>query len=130
MNAAKVYSELSCAKRLKVGAVIVRDNRIVSIGYNGTPTGRDNLCEESINDELVTKPEVIHAEANAILYAAKEGIKTDGCLIYTTHSPCYDCAKMIVQSGINTLYFETKYRDMSSVDFLIECGIKVIEIKE
>lgn len=145
LKAAKAYSELSHANRLKVGAVIVREDRIISIGYNGTPSGRDNTCEnEELVDQtvqkkgfrqivksgykLTTKPEVCHAEMNAIMFAAKHGVSTDGCVLVVTHSPCFECAKMIVQCGIKEVHFETPYRDASSIDFLYECGIKVRKI--
>lgn len=141
LNAAKAYAELSHAVRLKVGAVIVRDDRIVSIGYNGTPSGRDNICEEEVPDDeqagifpqlpmmkLVSKPEVCHAEMNAIMFSARNGVSTNGCSVYITHSPCYECAKMIVQSGIREVFYETPYRDTSSLKFLEECGVTVKKI--
>jgi dCMP deaminase len=145
MTAAKAYAELSYARRLKVGAVIVRDDRVVSIGYNGTPSGRDNNCEVEVqnhisywNDDgtekddhpivLKSKPEVCHAEMNAIMFAAKHGMSTDGCDLIVTHSPCFECSKMIVQAGLKNVYYEIEYRDMSSVDFLKECNIKVEKV--
>lgn len=141
MNAAKAYADLSHARRLKVGAVIVREDRIVSIGYNGTPSGRDNNCEIEVPDDdapglypqfpmtkLVSKPEVCHAEMNAIMFAARHGVSTDGCALYVSHSPCFECAKMIVQSGIKEVYYEVEYRDLSSVEFLIECNVLVKKI--
>lgn len=142
MKAANAYAELSTARRLKVGAVIVREDRVTSIGYNGTPSGRDNGCEEEINKgpyfngdgtvedniELVSKAEVCHAEMNAIMFAAKNGVSTNGCTLYVTHSPCFECAKMIVQCGIKSVFYETEYRDISSVAFLKECDIFVYKI--
>jgi len=124
MRAAEVYSSLSHAERLKVGAVITKDDRIVSIGYNGTPTGFDNTCEDHLDDSLkVTKPEVVHAEANAILFAAKNGISTNDTILVITHSPCFECAKMIIQSGISELYYREIYRDESPLDLLTKAGI-------
>jgi len=128
LDAARAYSKLSHAVRLKVGSVIVREDRIVSVGYNGTPTGRSNICEIQMVDGLVSKSEVCHAEANAILFAAKNGIPTDQCTIIITHSPCFECAKMIIQSGITEMIYETLYRDDSSLSFLKESGIKVKQI--
>ncbi len=153
IKAANAYAELSYARRLKVGAVIVRDDRIVSIGYNGTPAGRDNNCEwliwpgtkikntlkklsnVEISDrlaqgaELLSKDEVCHAEMNAIMFAAKNGVSTDNCSLYVTHSPCFECAKMIVQCGINTVFYEQVYRDDTPIKFLTECNVRVIELK-
>ena len=144
LNAAKSYAELSYAKRLKVGAVIVRDDRVISIGYNGTPSGRDNNCEVWIDEKgtkrstkkfkelpmavLETKPEVCHAEMNAIMFAAKHGVSTDGTTLIVTHSPCYECSKMIVQCGIREVYYEEEYRDQTAVQFLKECNILVRKI--
>lgn len=141
MNAARAYADLSQARRLKVGAVIVRDDRVVSIGYNGTPSGRDNNCEVEVPDDdepglfpefpktkLVSKPEVCHAEMNAIMFAAKNGVATNGCTLYVTHSPCFECAKMIRQCGIKEVYYDVEYRDLSSVEFLREMNITVKKI--
>lgn len=140
ITAAYAYSNLSYARRKRVGAVIVRDDRIISIGYNGTPSGRDNNCEKEVIDELaypideepktllVSKPEVCHAEMNAIMFAAKHGVSTDGCTVYITMSPCFECAKMLVQCGIKKVVFDEEYRDLSSVDFLRECGLEVEKI--
>jgi dCMP deaminase len=125
METAKVFAKLSYARRLKVGAVLVKDERIISIGRNGTPSGRDNNCEVLSEGKLVTKREVLHAESNCISFAAKHGVSTDGCTIYITHSPCFECAKIIVQSGIKEVYYDVDYRDLSSVDFIRQCGIGV-----
>ncbi len=148
LKAAKAYAELSHAVRAKVGCVIIREDRIVSIGFNGTPSGRDNTCEYEDFDcdiedfvangsgyhdgskKLVTKPEVVHAEMNAIAFAAKQGTSTDGCSMIITLSPCYECAKTIVQCGIKEVFYEEEYRDLRSVEFLRECGIKVEKISE
>lgn len=129
MLAAGVYSNLSHAKRLKVGAVITKDDRIISIGYNGTPRGFDNECETKLDDSLiVTKPEVIHAEANAILFAAKTGIPTEGTTLFITHSPCFECAKMIIQSGIVAVYYREIYRDASPLKLLTEANVKYYQL--
>lgn len=119
LEAAKLYATLSYAKRLKVGAVLLRDGHIVSNGRNGTPSGFNNDCEL----DNVTVPEVIHAECNVILFAAKNGISTDGTTLVITHSPCFECSKMIIQSGIKEVYYETEYRDTSSVGFLRSANI-------
>jgi len=114
LNIAKEISSLSYCKRSKVGAVIVKDDNIISFGYNGTPAGVDNCCER----EDVTVAEVIHAEMNAILKAAKSGYSVDNSTLYLTLSPCVDSAKLILQSGIKrVLYLET-YRKTDGVDFL------------
>lgn len=128
MAAAGVYSNLSHAERLKVGAVITKDDRIISIGYNGTPSGLDNTCEIEKNGKLVTKQEVIHAEANAILFAAKTGIATDKTMLVVTHSPCFECAKMIIQAGIKIVYYKELYRDDSPLDLLESAGVQVIQV--
>ena len=114
MKTAKVYASLSSARRLQVGAVIVRDNRIISIGYNGMPSGWDNNCEYEIgayelNKELKTRPEVIHAESNAITKVAASTEQTKGAVLYTTHAPCVDCAKLIHQCGIERVVYGEDY---------------------
>jgi len=122
MEAAEVYSKLSSAKRLQVGAVIVKDNRIISIGYNGMPSGWDNVCEF---DNFVTRPEVLHAETNAIAKVAKSSESCEGSTLYTTHQPCLDCAKLIYQSGINRVVYKHPYRCNEGVFFLNKCGVEV-----
>lgn len=128
LQAAKAYAALSRAERLKVGSVILRDDRIVSIGYNGTPSGRDNTCELELSAGLITKAEVCHAEANALMFAAKYGVATNMCHIVTTHSPCFECAKLIIQAGITRVYYEVLYRDDSPITLLKETGITVTKI--
>jgi dCMP deaminase len=119
LNIAKEVSTLSYCVRAKVGSVIVKDGNVISFGYNGTPSGSDNCCEEEVEGKLVSKSEVLHAESNAILKAAKMGFSTDGATMYLTLSPCKDCAKLILQSGIKkVVYLELFYRDNGSVDFL------------
>jgi dCMP deaminase len=114
INIAKETSTLSHCVRSKVGAVLVKDGNIISFGYNGTPSGMNNCCEE--ND--VTLKHVIHAECNAILKAAKTGNSVDGSTLYLTLSPCLDCSKLILQSGIKRVVYLTKYRNSEGIDFL------------
>lgn len=128
MAAAKVYAELSYAKRLKVGAVLIKDDRIISVGYNGTPSGMSNKCEyiDSVLDaEVKTKPEVVHAETNVIAFAAKNGVATKDCIMVITHSPCFECSKLIIQAGIRGVYYETEYRLTSGLDFLKKAKLTV-----
>ena len=167
MDTAKIFAELSSARRLHVGAIVVKDDRIISIGYNGMPSGWDNNCEDKdymnleaggwLNpdeieerwpfDEVVhepqsddtvwthtrrfrlkTKPEVLHAETNAIAKLAKStesGLDAD---LFVTHAPCLDCAKLIYQSGIRRVWFSTAYRDDSGIKFLEKSGINVFQI--
>jgi len=135
MKAAHLYAELSTARRLKVGALIVKDDRIISIGYNGMPSGWDNDCEYKYysignpNDfELKTKPEVLHAETNAIAKLARSTDSGDNATLFVTHSPCLDCAKLIYQSGIRQVYYATDYRDDSGIRFLHDSGVTVEKI--
>lgn len=122
MDIAEVISSSSTADRRKVGAVISSpDGRIISSGYNGTPSGMSNICEL----EGITKPEVIHAEANAILAAAKHGIPLKGSKLFVTLSPCIECAKMIIQSGVTQVVYKEEYRDMAGVALLRDAGIIV-----
>lgn len=126
MQAAHIYAELSTARRLKVGALVVKDDRIISIGYNGMPKGWDNNCELELDDgSLKTKPEVLHAETNAIAKLARSSESGLGSTLFVTHSPCLDCAKIIYQSGIKHVYYATDYRDDSGITFLRNSGIQV-----
>lgn len=129
MEVAKVYAKLSSAVRLQVGCVIVKDNRIVSIGYNGMPAGWDNCCEEEVITEhethLVTKPEVLHAETNAIAKLARSSESGEDATMFITHAPCMDCAKLIHQAGISKVYFGEEYRDSKGTAFLHKCGVEV-----
>lgn len=161
MATARNYAELSHARRLHVGAIVVKDDRIISIGYNGMPAGWENNCENIVWDSgaggwldpgefdakypydgwheeagrnvrygLKTKPEVLHAETNAIAKLARStesGLDAD---LFVTHAPCLDCAKLIYQSGIKRVYFGTAYRDKSGVDFLAASGIQVTQVEE
>jgi len=142
MKAAETYAELSTAKRLKVGAVVVKNNRILSIGYNGMPAGWTNECEDDcviyINDiplmdipenrELITKPEVIHAEMNCIGKLAKANESSENSSMYVTHSPCFDCAKLIHIAGISKVYYRDSYRNIDGIEFLNKCKIAVEKI--
>jgi len=153
MEVAKTFANLSTATRLQVGAIVVKDDRIISIGYNGMPSGWDNCCEdvvETMEDnpwhdykmlkengwdyknnqyvKLKSKPEVLHAESNCIAKLAKSPESGDGASIFITHSPCIDCAKLIYQSGITTVYYEENYRSTQGIDFLNKSGIKVVKV--
>jgi len=128
LKVAETYAELSTAKRLKVGAVIVKDNRIISIGYNGMPAGWTNECEHTngayeLTATLVTKREVIHAESNAITKVAKSTESSEGAVLYTTCSPCLNCAKLIHQAGISRVVYGYKYKATEGLTFLEKCGI-------
>jgi dCMP deaminase len=129
MDSAKLSANMSHCNRAKVGSVLVKDNRIVSNGWNGTVSGMDNCCEESDESgNLVTSKFVVHAEANCILFAAKSGISTNGCSLYVTLSPCSECAKLIAQAGIKKVYYNEAYRDQSGVDYLKSFGVVVEKI--
>jgi dCMP deaminase len=141
MRTAETFAELSHARRLHVGAIVVKDDRIISIGYNGMPAGWDNNCEdESVEPYagfegsihrivLKTKPEVLHAESNAISKLARSSESGDGSVMFITHAPCIDCAKLIYQSGIRRVYFGSAYRDNAGVQFLKSCGIEVEQLE-
>ena len=132
MKVAEVYSNLSSAIRLKVGAIVVKDNRVISIGYNGTPAGWNNECEytrvDDVGTSFVTKPEVIHAEANAIAKLAKSNESGDQADMFITHAPCLECAKMIYTSGIKKVYYKNVYRSDAGIQFLNKCGIEVEKV--
>jgi dCMP deaminase len=128
MKTAKIFAELSHARRLHVGAIIVKDDRIISIGYNGMPAGWDNNCEHEVGTELKTKSEVLHAETNAIAKLARSSESGLDADIFITHSPCLDCAKIIYQSGIKRVFFGEAYRDTSGVDFLKNSNVQVEQI--
>lgn len=127
IETAKIFAQNSYAKRLKVGAVLSKDDRILAVGYNGTPSGYSNECEEIdiITGELKTKDIVVHAEQNLICFCAKNGINTNECTLYITHSPCITCAKLIASAGIKEVIYEKDYRDDSGIKLLLELGIKV-----
>ena len=155
MQVAYQFAKLSYAERRKVGCVIVKDKQVISFGYNGTPHGFDNECEElekkyydnptvaeiledqgwtMPNDNSccatrnVTKREVLHAESNAIIKVAKSTMSCDGAELYTTTCPCFDCAKLIIQAGIQRVYYTEDYRDMSGVELLKTAGIIVEQV--
>ena len=135
MDVAKRFAELSSARRLHVGAIIVKDDRIISIGYNGMPPGWDNNCEDEITQpvgrvNLVSKPEVIHAEANAIAKLAKSTESGKDATMFLTHAPCIDCAKQIFTAGINTVYYAQEYRSTDGLEFLRKCGVNIMYTPE
>ena len=138
MKAASVYAELSTAQRLQVGCVIVKDNTIIGIGYNGMPSGWTNECEEVVTPSLPylqgegptlkTKDEVIHAEANAIIKLARDGESGNGSSLFCTHAPCIHCAKLIHGAGIEKVYYRESYRDDNGLAFLEACKIEVQKV--
>lgn len=151
MDVAERFSKLSSAKRLQVGAIVVKDDRIISIGYNGMPAGWTNECEtkeyftgnipekyatdrwlfkeeDGCVGRLKTKEEVIHAEANAIAKLAKSNESGDGSTMFLTHAPCIDCAKQMYTAGIKKIYYRNSYRDTFGIDFLERCGVEVEKI--
>jgi dCMP deaminase len=142
MKTAEVFAELSSAQRLHVGAIVVKDDRIISIGYNGMPSGWDNNCEKVVdvspddprynynhfNKELKTRSEVLHAETNAIAKLAKSTESGDGATMFITHAPCMDCAKLIYQSGITSIYYRNSYRDESGLNFLKTAKLDVNQV--
>ena len=164
MQTAKIFAELSHARRLHVGAIVVKDDRIISIGYNGMPAGWDNNCEDKeymsrdaggwLNPDeieerwpykeqqlpkdsniwdryaLKTKPEVLHAETNAIAKLARSTESGLGADIFITHAPCLDCAKLIYQSGINKVFYRDAYRSTDGIDFLTKSGVWVEKLDE
>jgi dCMP deaminase len=156
MKTAENYASLSTAVRLQVGSIIVKDDRIISIGYNGMPSGWDNMCEDKVYDPgaggwldpdefaakypfeewhegaqrnvrygLKTKPEVLHAEANAIAKVARSSESAEGSVLFVTHSPCIECAKLIYQSGIKQVFYRDNYRSSDGIDFLKQAGVIV-----
>ena len=128
MKTAETFADLSHARRLHVGAIVVKDDRIISIGYNGMPAGWDNNCEYEVNGQLKTKPEVLHAETNALAKLAKSTESGADATMFITHSPCLDCAKLIYQSGINSVFYRNAYRSDDGVEFLKQSGVKVEQI--
>ena len=146
MDTAKCFAQLSTARRAKVGAIIVKNNRIISIGYNGMPAGWDNNCEHedwpdwiengsnAIRDpayvRLKTKSEVLHAESNAIAKMARSAESCEDATMFCTHLPCIECAKLIYQSGISHVYYDIEYDAAKGCgkDFLIKCGVAVIKV--
>jgi dCMP deaminase len=139
MDTAERFAQLSSAVRLQVGAVVVKDNRIISIGYNGMPSGWTNQCEHVVDvaktdprydynnftKELKTKDEVIHAEANAIIKLARDGESGNGSSLFCTHAPCIHCSKLIHGAGISKVYYRDTYRDSIGLEFLEKCNIEI-----
>jgi dCMP deaminase len=125
LRIAKEWSLLSYCKRKQVGAIIVKDRMIISDGYNGTPSGFENCCED---EEGLTRWDVLHAEANAILKVARSTQSCEGATLYITLSPCKECSKLIHQSGIKRVVYHNGYRDDSGIQFLIKAGIDVQQI--
>lgn len=129
LRMAHIWASNSTARRLHVGALIVKGRSIISDGYNGTPSGFDNNCEIEMEDgSLVTKPEVLHAEANAITKLARSTQSSEGATIYITDSPCIQCAKLIIQSGIKRVVFDRPYKNTEGVELLKKAGIEVCRI--
>jgi dCMP deaminase len=153
MKTAETFAELSHARRLHVGAIVVKDDRIISIGYNGMPSGWDNNCEDTVfvlHEEVMgtdmnslgytrsdngnwvklkSKPEVLHAETNAIAKLARSSDSGLGADMFITHAPCLDCAKLIYQSGIKRVWYGTQYRDSTGTEFLQKSGIEVKQVE-
>ena len=123
LDMARIWAQNSYCQRRQVGALVVKDGMIISDGYNGTPSGFENACED---DNNVTKPYVLHAEANAITKLARSNNNSDGATIYITASPCIECAKLIIQSGIKRVVYGEKYRLTDGVDLLERAGIEVV----
>ena len=124
LEMAEIWAQNSYCKRRQVGALLVKDNMIISDGYNGTPSGFENVCEEN----GVTKPYVLHAEANAISKVAKSGNSSLGATLYVTASPCIECSKLIIQSGIKRVVYKDEYRLTDGVDLLRRAGIEVEKV--
>ncbi len=126
MRMANIWAENSYCERRKVGALIVKDKMIISDGYNGTPAGFENICE---NDEGFTKPYVLHAEANAITKIARSNNNSAGATMYVTASPCIECAKLIIQAGIKRVVYGEKYRLTDGIDLLERAGVEVVYLE-
>ena len=122
LRMARIWAENSYCKRRQVGALVVKDKMIISDGYNGTPSGFENICED---ESSVTKPYVLHAEANAITKLARSGNNSEGSTLYVTASPCIECAKLIIQAGIRRVVYAEKYRLTDGIDLLTRAGVEV-----
>ena len=141
-NIAHEVAKMSHARRLQVGAVIVKDDRVISMGYNGMPAGWENNCESEETEfnlvtktrtgtgKLTTRPEVLHAESNAIAKLAKSNDSGLGADLFITHAPCMECSKLIFQSGISRVYYSSDYRDDSGIKFLKQSGVEVLKHDE
>ena len=125
LKMAMIWAQNSYCKRRQVGALLVKNKMIISDGYNGTPSGFENVCEDE-NDS--TKPYVLHAEANAITKVAKSNNSSDGATLYVTSSPCLECSKLIIQAGIKRVVFTTNYRLEDGIDLLKRAGIEVLQV--
>ena len=123
----RIWAENSYCRRRQVGAIIVKDSMIISAGYNGTPSGFENVCEDA---DGVTKPYVLHAEANAITKVARSNNSSDGSTLYVTASPCMECSKLIIQAGIKRVVFNELYRLADGIDLLERAGIEVVHIRD
>jgi len=131
MNMATELAKLSYAQRAKVGCLIVKDTQIISEGYNGTPKGFENTCEYvSHVDEMYTKPEVLHAESNAISKIARSTNSSSESTLYVTVAPCFDCAKLIIQAGIKRVVYNEKYRKFGGLELLHKASIEVIQLDQ
>lgn len=126
LRMARIWSENSYCKRLQVGAIVVKKQMIISDGYNGTPSGFENVCEEG----NVTKPYVLHAEANAITKLARSHNSSDGATLYVTASPCLECSKLIIQSGIKRVIYSDQYRLQDGIELLRRAGIEVVQLSD
>lgn len=126
LRMARIWSENSYCKRLQVGAIVVKNQMIISDGFNGTPSGFENVCEE----KDVTKPYVLHAEANAITKLARSHNSSDGATLYVTASPCLECSKLIIQSGIRRVIYSDQYRLMDGINLLRRAGIEVVQMQD
>jgi len=127
LRMARIWAENSYCQRRQVGALVVKDKMIISDGYNGTPTGFENVCEDEAG---VSKPYVLHAEANAITKLARSGNNSDGATIYITASPCIECAKLIIQAGIKRVVYGEQYRLTDGIDLLKRAGIEVVFMED
>lgn len=127
LEMAAVWAQNSYCSRRKVGAILVKDRMIISDGYNGTPAGFENVCED---DDGVTKPYVLHAEANAITKVAKSGNSSLGATLYVTASPCMECAKLIIQAGIRRVVYREEYRIADGLDLLRRAGVEVVKFDD
>lgn len=127
LRMARIWAENSYCQRRQVGAIIVKDQMIISDGFNGTPSGFENICEDETG---VTKPYVLHAEANAITKVARSNNSSDGSTLYVTASPCLECAKLIIQAGIKRVVYNELYRITDGIDLLTRAGIECIHIQD
>jgi dCMP deaminase len=127
LKMANIWAQNSYCKRRQVGAILVKDKMIISDGYNGTPSGFENICEDENNK---TKPYVLHAEANAITKVAKSNNSSDGATLYVTSSPCMECAKLIIQAGIKRVVFTDNYRLEDGINLLKRADIEVVQVEE